>query len=446
MNEKVGFISLGCPKNQVDTEIMLGLLDQRGYVIVNRAEEADIVVVNTCGFITPAKEEAIDTLLEMARLKEIGKLKYLVATGCLAQRYGRELLKEIPELDAVVGVSSFTSITDVLDRLRRGERFCLVGELPSIFTEKGPRILSTQPGSAYLKIAEGCDNRCSYCAIPLIRGRFRSRPVMELVTEAEWLAAQGVKELVLVAQDTTMYGQDLFDEPVLSCLLRELARIEGLDWIRVMYAHPARITPGVVEALASEAKVIPYLDLPIQHSTNKILRRMGRGYRGEDILSLLERIRREVPGLVVRTTVMVGFPGESEEDFTSLCSFVATAKFDWLGVFAYCQEEGTPAGAWEDTVAAEVKEARKARILDMQKPITYRHNQSRLGKVEKILVGGVDGRGQYWGRGYYQAPGVDGITLLNTTGFLKPGQIVEARLVDVSDYDLIGEVTRGEPA
>lgn len=436
----MGFISLGCAKNRVDTEIMLGLVQQAGYSIVNRAEEADVVVINTCGFIAPAKEEAIDTILETAMLKETGQVKHLVATGCLAQRYGRELLEEIPELDAVVGVSDFTRIAAVLDGLRAGHRRCWVRELPPVFREKGPRVLTTPPGWAYLKIAEGCDNRCSYCAIPAIRGGLRSRPVGELVAEAEWLATKGVRELVLVAQDTTMYGQDLYGRPSLPGLLQELARVEGIEWIRVMYTHPARIAPELIEVLALEDKVLPYLDMPVQHAADGVLRRMGRGYRGEEVLDLISNLRREVPDLALRTTVMVGFPGESEADFATLCDFVTAARFDWLGAFAYCREEGTAAASWDDVPDEATREARKSRILEIQRAITLTRNRARLGKSEAVLVVAGDGSGGFWGRCRFQAPEVDGITYLQSPRLLEPGQLLEARLVGARAYDLVGEV------
>lgn len=439
MNKKVGFISLGCPKNQVDTEVMLGLLKQKGYTIVNRAEEADIIVVNTCGFIEAAKQEAINTILEMGQLKQSGPLQYLVASGCLAQRYGRELLQEMPELDAVVGVADFIRIAEVLDHLDTESGLCYVSELPTQFREKGPRVLTTPPGWAYLKIADGCDNRCRYCAIPGIRGRLRSRPLQELVAEAAWLAARGVRELVLVAQDTTVYGQDLYQQRMLPELLREVARVEGIEWLRIMYAHPAHLSEDIIEVMAEEEKVLPYLDLPVQHAADGILKQMGRGYRGEEVTRLLERLRQAIPGLVLRSTLMVGFPGESEEDFRCLRDFVARAQFDWLGVFTYCREEGTPAADWEETVSPELKQMRRDKLMRLQSDISRSLNQARQGERVKVLVETGE-EGYYRGRTYHQAPAVDGFTLLKSDRPLSSGQLIEARLTGAGVYDLLAEV------
>ncbi|ADI01821.1 30S ribosomal protein S12 methylthiotransferase RimO [Syntrophothermus lipocalidus] len=440
MKARVGFISLGCPKNRVDTEVMLGLLKREGYLVVNKMDQADIVIVNTCGFVTPAKEEAINTLLEVALLKDKGNVKKIIATGCLVQRYARELQEEIPEIDALVGVSDFVRIAEVVARVQTGERCCLVGELSNRFRESGPRVLSTPPGWVYLKIAEGCDNRCSYCAIPLIRGPFRSRPLSDILEEAQKLAGLGIKELVLVAQDTTMYGQDLEKNLSLALLLQNLSRIEGIEWIRVMYAHPLHVTPEMVEVIGREPGVIPYLDLPIQHADDSVLKRMGRGYSRSYLVSLIEDLRRRLPGLVLRTTVMVGFPGESESSFENLCSFVKETGFDWLGAFMYSEEEGTAAARWEDDVLEEEKQRRWREIMRMQSAITSELNRRRTGKVEQILVEGCTGPGVYWGRGYYQAPEVDGITILKSAKPLQVGQMVNARLVDSKGYDVTAEV------
>lgn len=440
MKTRVGFISLGCPKNRVDTEVMLGLVQMGGYVVVNKVDEADIVIVNTCGFITAAKEEAINTLLEMAMLKEKGIIKKIIATGCLVQRYARELQEEMPEIDGWVGVSHFNQIVEAVARVQSGKRCCLVGELPFRFKESGPRVLSTPPGWAYLKIAEGCDNRCSYCSIPLIRGPFRSRPFSDILEEAQKLAGLGIKELVLVAQDTTMYGQDIGEDINLALLLQSLCRVEGIEWIRVMYAHPLHVTPEMVEVIGREPGVIPYLDLPVQHADDSVLKRMGRGYSRSFLVSLIEDLRRRLPGLVLRTTVMVGFPGESESGFENLCSFVKETGFDWLGAFVYSEEEGTAATRWEDDVVEEEKQRRWREIMRMQSAITSELNRRRTGKVEQILVQGCTGPGVYWGRGYYQAPEVDGITILKSARPLQVGQMVKARLVEGKGYDVTAEV------
>ncbi len=437
---RIGFISLGCSKNRVDTEVMLGLLDREGYIIVNKLEEADIVIVNTCGFITPAKEEAVNTLLEMAELKKKGVIKKLIAAGCLVQRYANDLAREIPEIDGLVGVSHFTRIAEAVRRLE-GEGQCfLVGEFPPRLDGGGKRLLSTPPGWAYLKIAEGCDNRCSYCAIPLIRGHFRSRPLPEIVAEAEWLSQLGVKELVLIAQDTSMYGRDIDGDIDLAVLLEHLSNVHGIEWIRVMYTHPLHLNQRMIEVMAKEPKVIPYLDLPVQHANDAILSRMGRGYSRSRLARLLDELRSRLPELVLRTTVMVGFPGEDESRFEDLCLFIQESCFDWLGAFTYSPEEGTAACRWVDDVPEKEKRRRWCRVMEIQSEITSERNRARVGRVERILVEGSIGPGTYQGRGYYQAPEVDGITVIKSERALKAGQMVEARLVGWRGYDMVAEV------
>ncbi|MCX5779344.1 MAG: 30S ribosomal protein S12 methylthiotransferase RimO, partial [Firmicutes bacterium] len=340
---KVGFISLGCAKNQVDTEIMIATLKRAGYKIVNKMDRAEIIVINTCGFIDAAKEEAINTIIETGKMKTAGRLQYLLATGCLAQRYGQELLDEMPELDGIVGISHFIEIDQVLQRIQAGERMALVGQPPELFIEKGPRVLTTPPGSAYLKITEGCNNRCSYCAIPLIRGMLRSRPRAEIVHEAHELVEQGVRELVVVGQDTAQYGWDLTGQRDLPILLRELGAVDGLEWIRLMYLHPAHIDAEIIASIAGVDKVLHYLDIPIQHAADPVLKSMNRRHDHRQLQALIHRLRENLAGLVLRTTVMLGYPGETEADFQILFDFVRENEFDWLGAFAFTAEEGTPA-------------------------------------------------------------------------------------------------------
>jgi ribosomal protein S12 methylthiotransferase len=441
----VGFISLGCSKNRVDTEIMMALLSSAGHKIVNSIERADAVIINTCGFIGEAKEESINTILETAELKAGGILKYLVATGCLAQRYGKELFDEMPELDAVVGISSFATINYILTDLQKGERILKVGPPPETFIEKGPRILSTPPGSAYLKIVEGCNNRCSYCAIPSIRGNLRSRPVAELVEEAHHLAGQGIKELVLIAQDTANYGYDLQGKYLLPQLLRELQDKVEVDWIRLLYLHPAHINDDIINSIVSLDKVIPYLDIPIQHVSSKILKMMNRKHDHKYLETLIDKLKAKIEGLVLRTTVMLGFPGEEEVDFEELYHFIEKVEFDWLGAFTFNSEEGTAAANLPHQIEESVKKKRLDTILELQQKITRKKNIVRIDKTEKILVSGQLSSNLYIGRAYFQAPEVDGLTLIKSSSKLPRGEFTQVRFAGVRNYDMIGELI-DEPA
>lgn len=440
----VGFISLGCCKNRVDTEIMMALVVSAGHKIVNTLERADAVIINTCGFIESANEESIQTILETAALKEGGILKYLVATGCLAQRYGKELYDEMPELDAVVGISSFTAINDILSTLENGERLLRISPPPETFVEKGPRVLSTPPGSAYLKIVEGCNNHCSYCAIPSIRGKLRSRPVSELVEEALLLAGQGCRELVLIAQDTANYGVDFGGRYLLPQLLNELREIDGIDWIRLLYMHPAHINDAIIKSIGS-GKIIPYLDIPIQHASTGVLKRMNRKHDNEYLMQLINRLRQQIKGLVLRTTVMLGFPGETKEDYEELYRFVEETEFDWLGAFAFTPEEGTGAAGLPGQIDNDLKQQRLETILGLQKKITRKKNIARIGNNEKILVSGQLSSNLYTGRAYFQAPEVDGITLIKSDKKLPKGEFTRVKLAGVRNYDMIGELI-DEPA
>ena len=436
----IGFISLGCSKNRVDTEIMMALVSSAGHKIVNSPERADAVIINTCGFIREAKEESINTILETAQLKAGGILKYLVATGCLSQRYGKELFEEMPELDAVIGISYFAAINEVLTDVNNGQRVLKVGPPPESFIEKGPRVISTPPGSAYLKIVEGCNNRCSYCAIPSIRGNLRSRPVHELVEEAHLLAEQGSRELVVIAQDTAGYGYDLEGSYLLPRLLNELQEVNGIEWIRLLYLHPAHISDDIISSIASSGKVIPYLDMPMQHVSSRVLKRMNRKHDREYLEALIDKLRQRIDRLVLRTTVMLGFPGEEKKDFEELYHFVKKTEFDWLGAFTFTSEEGTAAAAMPDQIDEKVKSSRLNAILELQKSISRKKNISRINSSEKILVSGQLSPNLYTGRAYFQAPEVDGITLIKSNKKLPGGKFSQVRLEGVRNYDMIGEV------
>ncbi len=418
----------------------MALVNSAGHKIVNALERADAVIINTCGFIAAAKEESIQTILETAELKSGGMLKYLVATGCLAQRYGKELFDEMPELDAVIGISSFAGINDVLAVLEKGERCLSVNPPPETFVEKGRRVISTPPGSAYLKIVEGCNNHCTYCAIPSIRGQLRSRPIPELLEEAALLAEQGSKELVVVAQDTANYGFDLEGHFLLPQLLKELNNINNIAWIRLLYLHPAHINDAVIDSVASLDKVIPYLDIPVQHASSAVLKRMNRKHDYQHLERLINKLKQRIEGLVLRTTVMLGFPGETEEEFEELYHYVEKGEFDWLGAFSFTPEEGTVAASLPDQIDEDLKNYRLNAILELQKKITRRKNIARIGSKEKILVSGQLSSHLYTGRGYFQAPEVDGITLIKSSKKLPRGEFVPVRLAGVRKYDMIGEL------
>jgi ribosomal protein S12 methylthiotransferase len=436
----VGFISLGCSKNQVDTEIMMAAVKKAGHRIVNSLDHAQAVIVNTCGFIAGAKEEAIDTLLNLAERKEDKNFNYLIATGCLAQRYGKELQKEIPELDGIVGIASFTSIDKVLTRISQGEKVYLVEPPSLVFCETGPRIVSTPPGSAYLKISEGCNNRCSFCAIPLIRGPFRSKPPGEVIAEARAIVAQNhVKEITVIGQDTADYGRDLKIKNAMVEVLKGLCDIEGLEWIRLMYLHPAHISDELIETVATKRKVLPYLDIPIQHASNNILQAMNRKHGLDRLNNIIAQCRTNIDNLVLRTTVMVGFPGETEADYKELYGFIKETRFDWLGVFAFSAEEDTPAEKMPNQVDDETKAIRREQILKLQNHITREKNISRINNVETVLVSNNLKSDLYVGRAYFQAPEVDGLTIIKSSSKLLPGQMVPVKYKAVRNYDLIGE-------
>ena len=439
MSTRVGMVSLGCAKNQVDAERMLYMLKEEGFEIVADAALADVVIVNTCGFIESAKQEAIDTILEFCTLKQEGRIKAVICTGCLAERYREEVMKEIPELDAVVGIGKNSEIVRIIRDIYAGEQeITEFGEKEALDIE-GERILSTQPFTAYLKIAEGCDNCCTFCAIPLIRGRFRSRPIENIVAEAKHLAANGITELVVIAQDTTRYGEDIYGESRLPELLRELCRIDGIKWIRTLYAYPERITDKLLDTIASEEKLVKYLDIPLQHCNEDILKRMNRGGSRESLAALIKKIRERIPGVILRTTMLTGFPGETEEQFAELCQFVKEMKFERLGCFAYSAEEGTPAAEFEDQVPIKIKEKRSEIVMEEQMFISDRFNESQLGKTLEVVTEGFDRYAECWfGRSAMDAPEIDGKVFFTSDRKLAIGEFVNVTIDDVMDYDLLG--------
>lgn len=434
---KVGMISLGCPKNQVDGEALLAKLAAAGYQIVNEIENSDVMIVNTCGFIEDAKREAIDTILEVAQYKEAGVISALVVTGCLAERYQDEILKEMPEVDAVIGIGANADIVKVCDK-------ALCGIQTSNYPNKcylpidDERLLSTPSHWAYLKIAEGCDNRCSYCAIPGIRGKFRSRKIDSVVDEAKSLVNRGVKEIILVAQDTTKYGQDLYGEYSLDKLLKELVKIDGLEWIRLFYCYPQRITESLIEVIANEEKVCNYIDIPLQHSDTTVLKNMNRVGDGNDYRVLLDKMRKAIPDLALRTTFMVGFPGETDEQFENLCNFVKDMKFDKMGCFTFSPEEDTPAFDMDNQIDEDVKKRRQEVLMNAQYSITEASNKSRVENVYKVIIDSF-ADGKYTGRSYMDSPEIDSGIIFTSNKKLNIGDFVNVKITDFDGYDLIGE-------
>ncbi len=434
---KVGMISLGCPKNQVDGEALLAKLAAAGYQIVNEIENSDVMIVNTCGFIEDAKREAIDTILEVAQYKEAGVISALVVTGCLAERYQDEILKEMPEVDAVIGIGANADIVKVCDK-------ALCGIQTSNYPNKcylpidDERVLSTPSHWAYLKIAEGCDNRCSYCAIPGIRGKFRSRKMESVIEEAKGLVNRGVKEIILIAQDTTKYGQDLYGEYSLDKLLKELVKIDGLEWIRLFYCYPQRITDSLIDVIANEDKVCNYIDIPLQHSDTIVLKNMNRVGDGNDYKALLVKMRKAIPDLALRTTFMVGFPGETDEQFENLCDFVKKMKFDKMGCFTFSPEEDTPAFDMDNQIDEDVKKRRQEVLMNAQYSITEASNKNRVGNVYKVIIDSF-ADGKYVGRSYMDSPEIDSGIIFTSREKLNIGDFVNVRITDFDGYDLIGE-------
>ena len=440
-NKKILFISLGCDKNLVDSEVMLGILADRGFEMTDTEVDADIIIINTCCFINDAKEESINTILEMAEYKKTGPCKALIVTGCLAQRYKQEIVDEIPEVDAVIGTSKYDEIFDAVDQALKGSHFLDVDDLDRLPSVPGKRILTTGGHYAHLKIAEGCDKHCTYCIIPKIRGNYRSVPMEQLLAEAASLAEQGVKELILVAQETTLYGMDLYGKKSLHILLQELAKIKGIRWIRILYCYPEEIYPELIETIKNEKKVCHYLDMPIQHASDAILKRMGRRTTKAQLKETVSLLRKEIPDIVLRTTLIAGFPGETQEQHEELMEFVDEMEFERLGVFAYSPEENTPAASMPDQIPEEIKEERRDAILELQQEIAFDKAADMVGRTLYAMIEGkVADEPAYVARTYADSPDIDGYVFVNTGEMLMSGDFVKVKITGSAEYDLIGEL------
>lgn len=438
---KILFVSLGCDKNLVDSEMMLGLLREHGYEFTDDEMEAEAIIVNTCCFIGDAKEESINTILSMARCKETGKCKVLLAAGCLVQRYREEVLKEIPELDGILGTTAYDEIVAVLDEALKGHKQCDIKSIDDTPSVSAARIVTTGGHYAFLKIAEGCDKHCTYCVIPSVRGRYRSVPMEELIRQGKELAQQGVRELILVAQETTVYGVDLYGKKMLPKLLTELARIEGIYWIRIQYCYPEEITDELIETIKEEKKVCHYLDIPIQHSSDRILKAMGRRTTKAQLVKTIENLRSQIPDIALRTTLITGFPGESEEDHQENLAFIDEMEFERLGVFPYSMEEDTPAARMDGQVDQEIKEDRRDELMELQQEIAFEKSQNMEGRILDVMIEGkIADENAYVGRTYMDAPNVDGYIFVQTDQELMTGDFVRAKVTGSAEYDLIGEL------
>lgn len=435
------FVSLGCDKNLVDSEEMLGLVRERGYIITNDETEADIIVVNTCCFINDAKEESVNTILEMAELKKDGSLKALVVTGCLAQRYKEEILNEIDEVDAVVGTASYEKIGTIIDNVLEGKKIKEFKEVDYLPESSTSRVNTTGGYYSYLKIAEGCDKHCTYCIIPTVRGNYRSVPIEKLLLQANQMAENGIKELILVAQETTLYGKDIYGEKTLPKLIKELCKIEGIEWIRILYCYPEEITDELIEVIKAEDKVCNYLDIPIQHASDQILKKMGRRTSKEELIQIVEKLRNRIPDIALRTTLITGFPGETEEDHKEVLSFIKQMRFDRLGVFAYSPEEDTPAAKMNDQIEEEIKQQRRNEIMELQQSIAFDKAEEMPGTVLNVLIEGkIPEDNVFIGRTYKDAPNVDGYIFVSASYELMSGDMVKVYVDEAKDYDLIGEM------
>lgn len=435
------FVSLGCDKNLVDTEVMLGLLASRGHQMVDSEEIADVIVINTCCFIHDAKEESIQTILEMAEYKKAGSCKALIVTGCLAQRYKQEIIDEIEEVDAVLGTTSYDKIVEAIDEALAGHTSVEMTDIDALPLVESKRLVTTGGHFAYLKIAEGCDKHCTYCIIPKIRGNFRSVPIERLLKEAEDLVAQGVKEIILVAQETTLYGKDLYGEKSLHKLLRELCKISGLRWIRILYCYPEEITDELIQVIKEEDKICNYLDLPIQHASDGILKRMGRRTSKEQLVEIIGKLRKEIPDIAIRTTLITGFPGETQEQHEELMEFVDEMEFDRLGVFTYSPEEDTPAAVMPDQIPEDVKEDRQAELMELQQEIAFDLAKEMIGREVLVMIEGkVADENAYVGRTYKDAPNVDGLIFVESEEELMSGDFARVRITGALEYDLMGEI------
>lgn len=436
---KLLFVSLGCDKNLVDSEDMLGVLTRAGHEIVDDENEAEAIIINTCCFIHDAKEESVETILEMAEYKKAGTCKVLIVTGCMAQRYKQEIIEEIPEVDAVLGTTSYGEILKAVEEAVAGRHYQEYRDIDYLVPDQGKRVLTTGGHFAYLKIAEGCDKHCTYCIIPKLRGKFRSVPMERLVRQAEDLAAQGVKELILVAQETTLYGKDLYGEKSLHRLLKELCKIKGIRWIRILYCYPEEIYDELIKTMKEEPKICHYLDLPIQHASDAVLKRMGRRTTRKELTEKVQKLRKEIPDIVLRTTLITGFPGETEEDHETLMEFVNEMEFDRLGVFTYSAEEDTPAASMEGQIPEEVKEERRDALMELQQEVSYDKGTERIGQELLVMIEGkVSGESAYIARTYGDAPKVDGYIFVQTGELLVTGDFAKVRVTGAMEYDLIG--------
>ena len=436
---KILFLSLGCDKNLVDSEVMLGMLTSRGYEITDDENEADIIVINTCCFIHDAMEESIQNILEMAEYKKTGQAKALIVAGCLAQRYRQEIFDEIPEVDEVLGTTAIDQIIRAVDQALEGKKEVILSDLNGLPLPDTGRVVSTGGHFAYLKIAEGCDKHCTYCIIPKLRGAYRSVPMERLLKEAQELADQGVKELILVAQETTLYGKDLYGEKSLHRLVKELCKIRGIQWIRILYCYPEEITDELIQVMKEEKKVCHYLDLPIQHASDAVLKRMGRRTTKKELIHIVTKLREQIPDICLRTTLITGFPGETQEQHEELLDFVDEMEFDRLGVFTYSPEEGTPAAEMDGQIDQEVKEERQAELMELQQEVAFDKAEEMTGKEMLVMIEGkVADENAYVGRTYRDAPNVDGLIFINTDEELVSGDFVRVKVTGALDYDLIG--------
>ncbi|MDB5052014.1 MAG: ribosomal protein methylthiotransferase [Bacilli bacterium] len=439
MTEKIKVVTLGCEKNLVDSEIMSGLVHERGYILVEDKEEATVIIVNTCGFIDAAKEESVNTILDMADLKRTANLKALIVSGCLTQRYKEELMKEMPEIDGIVGTGDFHRINEIVDLALAGHKPIMVGNPVFNYEQALPRRSSGPRYTAYVKIAEGCDNACTFCSIPIMRGKFRSRSMESVIREVSELASQGVKEISLIAQDSTNYGTDLYDRFMLPTLMNQVTEVAGIEWVRLHYAYPGFFTDELIETIAANPKICKYVDMPLQHSEDSILKRMRRPGRQRDTRELVGKIRAQIPNVSLRTSIIVGFPGETEEDFQNLVRFIREMEFDRLGVFAYSQEQDTPAAKLPNQVAEEVKELRANTLMEIQREISKSRNGNRIGQDLDVLIERYDGRNDvYIGRSQYDAPEIDGEVFV-TSKNAAIGEITKVRITHSFEYDLSGE-------
>jgi len=438
---KLLFISLGCDKNLVDTEVMLGLLNQNGYMFTDDENEADVIAINTCCFINDAKQESIDTILEMAEHKKDGNCKALIVSGCMAQRYKQEIIDEIPEVDAVIGTSTYDKIVETINAVLVGKGFNQFDDLDRLPVVSSKRVITTGGYYEYLKIAEGCDKHCTYCIIPTVRGNFRSVPMDQLIEETKNLVEQGIKEIILVAQETTLYGTDIYGEKSLPKLLHELGKIEDLKWIRILYCYPEEITDELIQAIKNEPKVCHYLDIPIQHASDAILKSMGRRTTKQELIDIVSNLRKEIPDIALRTTLITGFPGETKEQHEEVLEFVDFMEFDRLGAFAYSQEEDTPAAKMDNQVDEEVKAERRDAIMEMQQEVSIDKSADMVGVTLEVLIEGkVADENAYVGRSYMDAPNVDGYIFINTNEELMSGDFVFVKITGALEYDLIGEI------